>query len=171
MMKLRTRVALGATLTAAAVFGLGATAATATPLRADETAAVEDCNFGEHMVRLWMALPADLQTDLKDLKDLEPGERGPLARDIREGARDGEYGPGVQERAERVHERRIRIWATLPEELKDDLTDLREIEPGERREAAETIAQDALEGVYGEKVQRVTERIQDSDFWQSCVAD
>jgi len=163
MMKLHTRILLGATMTAAAVFGLGTTAATAAPLRADETA-TEGCNFGEHMVRLWMALPTDLQSDLKDLKDLEPGERGPFAREIREGARDGEYGPGVQERAERVHERRIRVWATLPQDLKSDLIDLRDVEPGERRAAAEAIAQDAIDGAYGEKVQLVTQRIQDSEF-------
>lgn len=171
MMKIHTRVALGATLTAAAVFGLGATAATAAPVGTDGTSEVEGCSFGEHMVRLWMALPADLQSDLKDLKELEPGERGPLAREIRDGALGGEYGPGVQGRAERAQERRIRVWATLPQDLRDDLSDLKQVEPEERRDAAEAIAQDALDGAYGEKVQQVTERIQNSDFWQSCVAD
>lgn len=171
MMKIRTSVALGATLTAAAVFGLGATAATAAPLGADATIEVEGCNFGEHMARVWMALPPELQSDLKDLKELEPGERGSFAREIRDGALAGEYGPRVQERAERAQERRVRVVAMLPEDLKEDLLDLKELEPEERRDAAEVIAQDALDGVYGEKVQSVTVRIQGSEFWQSCIAD
>ncbi len=170
-MKIRTSVALGATLTAAAVFGLGATAATAAPVRSDESSTIEGCNFGEHMVDVWTALPPDLQSGLKDLKELEPGERRSFAREIRDGALAGEYGPRVQERAERAQERRVRVVAALPDELKDDLLDFKELEPEERRDAAEAIAQDALDGVYGEKVQRVTERIQDSDLWQSCVAE
>jgi hypothetical protein len=173
-MKIRTRIALGTTLTAAAVLGLGATTATAAPLGSapastEAASEVEDCHFGEHLVRLWLALPTELRADLRELKDLEPGERGPLARDIRDDAMEGEYGPGVQGRVERVHERRIRVWSTLPVELKDDLLDLRGLEPDERRAAAEAIAQDALAGGYGEKVQQVTERIQGSEFWQSCV--
>ena len=123
--------------------GIAASAEEATDAPAHE------CNFGEHLTRVWLHLPADLRADLKDLSSLEPGERGPAAREIREEARDGEYGDRVEERAERVAERRIKIRINMPVELREDLKELRAAEPEERRALAEQIAANALDGDYG----------------------
>jgi hypothetical protein len=163
-MKLRilTTVAVTAAMLAAPI------AASAAPVTTDDTASSE-CRFGEHLLHAWLALPADLRDDLKALKDLEPGERGDAARDIRDGAQSGEYGPGVQVRAERLRERRIAVIATMPDELKSDLIELREADPAERRDLASQIAETALDGGYGEKAQEVAERIQESDAWQNCT--
>lgn len=160
-------IAASIAITSAAFVGLGATAAGADTVDPDP---IGECHFGEHMVKLWMVLPDDLQADLKELEALEPGERGPFAREIRDGALGGDYGPRVQERAERVHERRLVVWATMPEDLKRDLLALQDVAPDERRAAAEAITQSARAGEYGEKVQLVTERIASSEFWQDCVA-
>ncbi len=165
--------------TAALTLGLlagGTIAASAAPLSADGTTptppptASSECQFGEHLVRLWLHLPLDLRADLKGLKDLGPGERGPAAREIRDGARGGEYGPGVQDRAERAQDRRIRVIANLPEELKADLRQIKAAAAEDRAELAKQLAETALAGGYGEKAQAFAERVQGSDFWQECVA-
>ena len=127
-MRLTTRLA-ATTLTATALLGLGAAAAAAQP--AGDTA-TSDCRFGEHLVALWLDLPENLRTDLRELRDLEPGERAPFAREIRQGALDGEYGQGVQDRVER----RIVVWASIPDELRSDLLALRDLTPGERGQTA-----------------------------------
>ncbi len=162
-MRLTTRLA-ATTLTATALLGLGAAAAAAQP--AGDTA-TSDCRFGEHLVALWLDLPENLRTDLRELRDLKPGERAPFAREIRQGALDGEYGQGVQDRVER----RIAVWASIPDELRSDLLALRDLTPGERGEAARAIGDDALAGEYGPKVQRVAEGIRSSDRWQECVGE
>ncbi len=139
---------------------------------ADEApeATTQECNFGEHLARLWLHLPAELRGDLKELKSLEPGERGPAVREIREDAREGEYGDRVEERAERVAERRIRILANMPIELRQDLKALRAADAEDSRALAEAIATNALDGQYGPKAQSAAERIGNSEAWQNCVA-
>ncbi len=139
---------------------------------ADEAseATTHECNFGEHLARLWLHLPAELRDDLKDLSSLEPGERGPAAREIRGDAREGEYGDRVEERAERVAERRIRILANMPVELRQDLKELRAADSEDRRALAEAIAANALDGDYGPKAQSAAERTRNSEAWQNCVA-
>jgi len=165
IMKLRI---LATAALATAMLATGTIAATAAPTV--PTASTEDCRFGEHLLHAWLKLPADLRTDLKALKDLEPGQRGDAAREIRDGAIDGEYGSGVEERAEKVRVRRIAVIANMPDELKTDLVELRDAAPADRRDLAKDIADTALEGGYGAKTQAIAERIQASDAWQSCDA-
>lgn len=143
-------IAATAALSSALIAG-GATAASATE---------PECELGEHIVAVWLRLPADLRSDLVDLKQLEPGERDDAARDIRDGALEGEYGPEVQDRAERVQERRIHVIANMPPELRSDLVELRTADPDDRRDLASDIADTALAGGYGQKTQQIAERIQ-----------
>jgi hypothetical protein len=157
---------------AATVALTGALVSTGSIAASAEEAPVEvaqECNFGEHLARLWLHLPAELRGDLKDLGSLEAGERGPAVRDIRDAARDGEYGDRVEERAERVAERRIRILANMPTELREDLKQLRAADAEDRRGIAEEIAANALAGDYGPKAQSTAERIRDSRAWQNCT--
>lgn len=162
--------AVGATaLTAALVLG-GATAATASEPAPEPTASSE-CSFGQHLLHAWLRMPADLRGDLTAIRDLPREERQSALREVREGALSGEYGAGVQEKAEALKVRRLGGWATLPPELRADLVELRQAAPGERRALAEDIAQNALDGDYGDKAQATAERIQSSELWQDCVAD
>lgn len=146
------------------IISIAATAALSTVLLAGgattATAAEPTCELGEHIVAVWLRLPADLRSDLIDLRQFEPGERGDAARDIRGGALDGEYGPGVQDRAERVQQRRIHVIANMPPELRADLVELRTADPDDRRDLARDIADTALAGGYGDKSQQIAERIQ-----------
>jgi hypothetical protein len=158
------------TTTVALTGALVATGSVAASAEETTQATSHECNFGEHLARLWLHLPADLQGDLKDLASLEPGERGPAAREIREDAREGEYGDRVEERGERVAERRIRILANMPLELRRDLKELRAADAEDRRALAEEIAANALEGDYGPKAQSAVERIRNSQAWQNCVS-
>lgn len=150
--------AVAAAVLTTAMLATGSIAASAAPT--DDTTSSE-CQFGDELLHVWLHLPADLRGDLKALKDLEPGERGDAARDIRDGALDGEYGPGVQNRAERVRDRRVAVIANMPDELKTDLIELRDAAPTDRKELAHEIADTALAGGYGDKTQDVAERIQD----------
>ncbi len=50
------------------------------------------------------------------------------------------------------------VWSRLPEDLRADLTAVRELPAGERADALREIRRDALEGDYGDRVQRLAER-------------
>lgn len=50
------------------------------------------------------------------------------------------------------------VWSRLPDDLRDDLTAVRDFPQGERRDALREIRRDALDGDYGAKVQRFAER-------------
>lgn len=53
------------------------------------------------------------------------------------------------------------VWDRLPQELRDDLAALEEMSPQERRAALEDVRHEALQGGYGDRVQRVAERMAD----------
>lgn len=53
------------------------------------------------------------------------------------------------------------LWQRMPEELQQDLRDLRSIPDGERADAARVIRDDALAGEYGAEVQDRAERLRD----------
>ena len=166
-------ITTSAAVLTAALFAvpLAASAATPTPTpTATSSASARDCTFGEHLVHVWLHLPADLRADLKDLKSLDQGARGAAARTIRDGALAGDYGPGVQSRAERVRDHRIHALADLPDNLKADLKKLRDAAPGDRADLAQQIGQTALDGGYGTKAQATAKRVQGSDAWKNCVA-
>lgn len=170
MLSTLTKVALTTTLSAAMIVGGTVTANAASPAPT-VTSSTDECSFGQHLLHAWLRLPADLRGDLSAIRDLPADDRTEAARDVRQGALDGEYGDGVQVGAERIKERRLAAWATMPTELKRDLIELRQAAPGERRALAEQIAENALDGGYGDKAQATAERIRKSEFWQSCIAD
>lgn len=169
MLSILTKAAFATTLSAAMLLGGTAAATAAEP--APEPTTSDECSFGQHLLHAWLRLPAELRGDLSAIRELPAEERPEALREIREDALEGAYGEGVQAGAERIKERRLGAWASLPPELKADLIELRQAAPGERRELAEVIAQNALDGEYGEKAQATAERVRDSEFWQTCVAD
>lgn len=50
------------------------------------------------------------------------------------------------------------VWSRLPEDLRADLTTVRELPVGERAAALRDIRRDALEGDYGDRVRELAER-------------
>ncbi len=54
----------------------------------------------------------------------------------------------------------------MSEELRADLTEIRDADPADRKALAQQVADDALAGTYGERAQHVAERIQ-----EHCAAD
>lgn len=162
-------VTLGAAALTAAMLATGSLAANAdTPAPAPTKSS--ECNVGQHLVELWKDLPANLQTDLKNLKSLPQDQRAGAAKDIRQGALDGKYGPGVQKRAERVHGRAFLVWGDLPAALRSDLKDLKAAAPADRPALAKKIGEKAISGGYGDKVEAAAKKLQSSDFWKDCVA-
>jgi len=149
------------------------TAALAAPVDApvDPGGSTSECNFGQRIAHAWRQLPGELRADLKELRDLDPSERRDAAIEMRERALDGGYGPEVQERTELRKDRRALALETMPIELKHALLDLRNAAPGERAELAREIADKAVAGEFGPQAQETVERIQQSEFWQACVAD
>jgi hypothetical protein len=163
IMNLSTRII--AVVAATALMSGGAVAAHAT-----ETAA-SSCTFAEHIEHAFGALPDDLQADLLAISDLPAAERKAAAADIRAAALAGEYGEKVQQRAEKGQQRRGLLWMRLPDDLRADLAELADTDTRDERLAlAEQIADEALDGGYGPRVQRVAERMQSSELWQSCEA-
>lgn len=170
-MKLATWAATAALTTALVV---APTAAFAAPAAAPTDAAdttTSECNFGQRVVAAWRMLPAELQADLKALRDLDPSERRDAAIALREKALEGGYGPEVQKRVEFRKDRRALALETMPIELKHALLDLRNAAPGDRADLAKQIADDALAGTYGPHAKETVERIQDSELWQACMVD
>ncbi|MBS2939826.1 hypothetical protein KDN32_18960 [Nocardioides sp. J2M5] len=53
------------------------------------------------------------------------------------------------------------VWSRLPQDLRDDLTAVRDLPTGERADALREIRRDALDGDYGSRVQRFAERRDD----------
>ncbi len=159
---------IATTVVTAALLSTGAVAASAAPT--SSTDASSDCQFGEHLLHAWLRLPADLRGDLSSLRDLDPADRKAAAKEVRDGALSGEYGPGVQAGAEKLRVHRLSVLSQLPAELKVDLVELRNADQSERPALAKDIAGTALDGGYGPKAQATAERIQASDAWQNCVA-
>ena len=171
-MTIRTWVAAAAsTAILATALVVAPSAAFAAPAADGAGAASVDCNFGQRVMNVWRQLPDELQADLKHLRELEPSARRDAAIEIRQKALAGDYGAETQARAEMMKDRRMLAIETMPVELKHALLDLRNADPGDRREMAQQIADDALAGVYGPQAQHTVETIRASDFWQECIAD
>ena len=163
---------IAATVVTAALLSTGTIAASAATIAPTPSPVAGDCQFGQRLEAAWKFLPAELRTDLRTLKELPAGaERAEEARGIRDRALAGDYGPRAQSRAAQAQERRIRIVAGFPAELRADLDELKATAPGERQQLAKEIADTALAGGYGAQAQYFVERVQSSDAWQNCVAD
>lgn len=99
-------------------------------------------------------LPMELRADLRQLRTMEPRQRGEAAERIWRDALAGEYGARVQFRAVEAQQR----FQTLPEELRDDLKQLRGLEGDALRDARQEIRDKALDGEYGAEVEHWAER-------------
>ncbi|MXM67666.1 hypothetical protein GR925_30580 [Streptomyces sp. HUCO-GS316] len=105
-------------------------------------------------------LPPRLRADLRELRGMAPDKRTEAAARIWRDALAGEYGTRARIRAHEA-QRRLRH---LPEELRADIRELRGLTGEERREELLAIRDKALDGGYGDRVQRWAERR--SSFWQ-----
>ncbi len=105
-------------------------------------------------------LPEALRADLRELRTLEPAPRQEAAAKIWQDALDGRYGTRVELRAEAAQRR----FQALPEQVQDDIKELRGLSGEERTEQRTEIRDKALSGEYGRQVQRWAERR--ADFWR-----
>jgi plasmid stability protein len=158
---------------AALVLGgaVAANAATPTPA-ASSTSSASSCTFGEHLVSAFRELPKALRDDLKAARAETPGpQRRKDLRAIKTTALDGGYGSGVESKAKFLQSHRgdIQGMRPLPDALKADLKTLR-AEKGKSAKLAEanTIADKALAGDYGPKVQTLAKDVKASSAWQDC---
>lgn len=145
----------GAVLAGVTVVGI--TSASAAPA-ADPTAVDElvvPCGA------IWKRLPQELRQDLKAVQDLPDAEKPAAIREIRADALAGEYGEKVAAAADRIKERRARLFKRLPDDLQADLTTLRELPDADKVAYAEEIRADALAGEYGDRVQTFSQRMQE----------
>jgi len=166
---------IAATVVTAAMLATGtiaASAASTTSTTPSDSAVSGDCRFAQRLEAAWKHLPAELRGDLRALKNLPAGaDRAEEARAIRDRALGGDYGPRAQSRAGQAQDRRISVVAGFPAELRADLDELKAAAPESRPELVKEIADTALDGGYGAKVQSLVERVQSSEAWQNCVAD
>ena len=109
---------------------------------------------------VWSKLPADLRADLTAARDLPEGERLDALRTIRADALDGDYGDRVQQLAEGRDERVRAVRRLLPDDLKGDLREARDLSGAEQAAALRGIRDGALGGEYGDRVQQVAETVQ-----------
>ncbi|MEW1648927.1 hypothetical protein [Streptomyces sp. NPDC091219] len=157
------RTLLAVTVAATAVTGplwvassgpTGATTATA----ATSALAMAVADTDPHMLPAW--IPTDLRTDLRQLRGMDPEQRQKAATRIWQDALDGDYGTVVKLRAERAQQR----YRLLPEQLRDELGELRGLTGDELRDGLVDIRDKALDGGYGDQVRHWAERR--SGFWQ-----
>lgn len=106
------------------------------------------------------ALPAELRDDLTAVRDLPEGERLDALRTIREDASQGDYGARVQQLAQGRNDRARALRRLLPEDLKGDLREARDLPGGDQAAALRDIRDGALGGEYGERVQQLATSVQ-----------
>jgi hypothetical protein len=116
---------------------------------------------------IWKRLPQDLRDDLKAVADLVDAEKPAALREIRADAVAGEYGDKVADAAERIKERRARLFTRLPEDLQTDLKALKALPDADKVAAATEIRTDALAGEYGDRVQSFATKMQERR--ESCA--
>ncbi|SFF46031.1 hypothetical protein [Blastococcus tunisiensis] len=95
-------------------------------------------------------LPDDLREDLEGLQDLPAGERTQRLQEIVQNAVGGDYG----DEAERWSERLGGLIASLPQDLRRDIQGVFGQEPEEARADVRQIIEDAVDGEYGDDVEK-----------------
>jgi hypothetical protein len=112
--------------------------------------------FAQQLAMAEAMLPAELRSDLEDVVETDDPAaiRAGLER-IRAAAAAGKYGPQVQSAIDHIGD----AASAVPENLEDELGDLRDLPSGEQREALDDIRDGALDGEYGEQVQGWAERL------------
>ena len=150
---------------------LAADAATATPA-ASPTSSAGSCTFGEHLVSVVRGLPKALRDDLKKARAEAPGaDRRKDIRAITTKALDGGYGAGVESTAKflKSHRGDIQGIRPLPDALTADLKTLRSETTRTAKVAeANRIADKAIAGSYGAKVQTLAKDVKAGSAWQDC---
>jgi hypothetical protein len=119
--------------------------------------------------RVWDALPDAMQNDIRAALSLRPREQHRAMLAIRYAALHGFYGEQVQTWAKALQHRRAEIWKGLPEQLKTDIRAARSLPFREQRRAMVAIRDAALQGAYGDEVQRLAEKRQ--AFLAGCPDD
>jgi hypothetical protein len=119
--------------------------------------------------RVWEALPAQLQDDIRAALGLSPRAQHRALLRIRYGALHGRYGDQVKAWAERLRDRRIEVYRSFPAELKADIRSARALPFRAQREAMDEIRAAALNGEYGDDVQRLAEKRK--AFLEGCPDD
>ena len=108
--------------------------------------------------RVWEALPAELQDDVRAALALPPRAQHRALLAVRYGALHGHYGDQVRAWAERLQQRRAEAYRSFPAELKADVRAARALPYRAQRTAMAEIRARAMAGAYGDHVQRVAER-------------
>lgn len=142
------RLALGAVsvVAAGALLGLGVQGASAAPL---DTASGHSASSSAHTT-----------TDDSDSDMIDHAMPATLKKDIRTDIQQGvDNGERAQKIATTLTENPD-IFATFPANLQADLTVLKDAAPVDRTAQAELVQTNAVNGVYGEQVQMVAEKIQ-----------
>ncbi len=152
----------------ALVLGGAGVANAATPTPAPSPSSSSSCSFAQHLVHGWFELPKSLRTDLRDAKKADSkADKAKDLKDIRTKAIDGGYGAVVKDRAEHLQSLDLR---PLPDNLKADLKTLHgESTRADKVKEAGVIAQNALDGDYGDAIQSLAKQVQSSKRWQSCT--
>jgi hypothetical protein len=166
------RHAAVATLAGAAlVLGGGAVAANAETTSTAAVTAATSCSFAQHLRQAWAKAPADLKSDLTALKAMAPGKaRRADAVTIRTKALDGGYGTAVEVKAEWRTANTGERLRPLPANLRADLQTLRSDAKADKPAEAKKIADGALAGTYGAKVESFAKAVQSSTVWKDCAA-
>ena len=140
------RVALGAAsvLTAGALLGVGAQGATAAPLSAEPTSSTS--------------------TSSSTSGDAEHGAfLASLAKELRGDLAHGQSGNVKAQKVATTLTEHAELFETLPANLQDDLTTLRDASgAADRTAAVDTLRSTALAGGYGEDVTKVAEAVRDN---------
>lgn len=103
----------------------------------------------------------EFRADLKDARELTGEARTDAVKKVLEAAKAGEYGDKVEKLVTHKGKHLARIWAHAPQELKDDLKEVREAAPEDRAALKHEIFTNALDGDYGDKAQKHAEKLKE----------
>ena len=179
---MNTRTTIGLAAAVLAVAGLVAvplaaaqTPAQPTPVRTTAPAGPatsSTCTTQQHLMRMWLALPKELRTDLAAATQKPAGdERNQALKAVLDKAATGAYGERVQQLAQRIEKRDGRLWAKLPDALKTDLLAVLNADAGTATlDAAASVIDKAAAGAYGDVAKKVFEKLEQRPIWTSCTA-
>ena len=103
-------------------------------------------------------LPDDLRQDLQSLQDLPASERAQELQDIVRSALSGDYGDEVERWTERIGG----LISSLPQDLRQDIQGVFGQEPEEARADIRQIMEGAVDGEYGEDVEKWADRLRET---------
>ncbi|MDP9026478.1 MAG: hypothetical protein M3N46_02835 [Actinomycetota bacterium] len=169
-----TSLAVGAALMlGGAAAANAATPAPSAPVTSSARASATSCTFGEHLLSAFRTEPKAMRADLKAARAEKPGsQRRKDLQAIKAKALDGGYGATAEAKAKflQSHKGDLTGIRPLPAALTADLKTLHS-EKGKAAKLAElnTIADKALAGGYGTKLQTLAKDVKASNAWQTCT--